>query len=201
MFQRHGVLPKVIFGPTKACPWEDNTRDSKIIRRLFPSQAEREIRAAVPEVWPRLWRYGLTLTRDRAEAEDLAQEAVAQGLANAAQFAPGTRVDRWLMRILHNLWLNRLRAAKVRRGAGVVDAQDADLIAPGDPEQTFFGREVLSAVMDLSETQRSVVLLVYVEGYAYAEAAEILGVPIGTIMSRLAAARVKLKERLGDREC
>lgn len=130
----------------------------------------------------------------------MAQEAVAQGLAKAAQFTPGTRVDRWLMRILHNLWLNRLRAAKVRRGAGVVDAQDADLVAPGDSEQTFFGGEVLSAVMDLSETQRSVVLLVYVEGYAYAEAAEMLGVPIGTIMSRLAAARVKLKERLGDRE-
>ncbi len=155
----------------------------------------------MPEVWPRLWRYGLTLTRDRSEAEDLAQEAVAQGLSKAAQFAPGTRVDRWLMRILHNLWLNRLRAAKVRRGTGVVDAEEAGLISPDDPEQTFFGAEVLSAVMGLSDVQRSAVMLVYVEGYAYAEAAEILDVPVGTVMSRLAAARVKLKERLGDREC
>ena len=126
---------------------------------------------------------------------------MAQGLAKSAHFAPGTRVDRWLMRILHNLWLNRLRAAKVRRGAGVVDIEDAGLLSPDDPEQTFFGAEVLSAVMGLSDVQRGVVVLVYVEGYSYAEAAEMLNVPIGTIMSRLAAARTTLKERLGDREC
>ena len=171
-----------------------------ILRNLFPSQAEREIRAALPELWPRLWRYGLTLTRDRAEAEDLAQEAVAQALSKTAQFDPGTRVDRWMMRILHNLWLNRLRAAKVRRGTGVVDVEDAGLLASDDQEQTFFGTEVLSTVMDLSDAQRSVVMLVYVEGYAYSEAAELLDVPIGTVMSRLAAARKTLKERLGDRE-
>lgn len=171
-----------------------------LIRRLFPSQAENEIHAALPEVWPRLWRYGLTLTRDKAEAEDLAQEAVAQALSKAVQFAPGTRVDRWMMQILHNLWLNRLRAAKVRLGAGVVDVEDAGLVAAENQEQTFFGAEVLSKVMDLSDAQRSVVMLVYVEGYAYAEAAELLDVPIGTVMSRLAAARKTLKERLGDRE-
>ncbi len=104
------------------------------------------------------------------------------------------------MRILHNLWLNRLRAAKVRCGAGVVDADEAGLISLDNPEQTFFSSEVLSEVMALSDAQRGAVLLVYVEGYAYAEAAEILDVPIGTVMSRLAAAREKLKERLGDRE-
>ncbi len=154
----------------------------------------------MPEVHPRLWRYALSLTTDRAEAEDLAQEAVLQGLAKAAQFAPGTHVDRWLFRILHRLWLNRLRAAKVRRGAGLVPVEEAGLTAAGDPEQTFFGTEVLSAVMDLSDAQRSAVMLVYVEGFAYAEAAEMLDVPIGTIMSRLAAARARLKKRLGDRE-
>jgi RNA polymerase sigma-70 factor (ECF subfamily) len=177
------------------------THETRKLFGAFFHQAEREIRAALPEVWPRLWRYGLTLTRNRDEAEDLAQEAVAQGLAKSAHFAPGTRVDRWLMRILHNLWLNRLRAAKVRRGAGVVDIEDAGLLSPDDPEQTFFGAEVLSAVMGLSDVQRGVVVLVYVEGYSYAEAAEMLNVPIGTIMSRLAAARTTLKERLGDREC
>lgn len=154
----------------------------------------------MPGIHPRLWRYALSLTKDRAEAEDLAQEAVLQGLAKAAQFTSGTHVDRWLFRILHRLWLNRLRAANVRRGAGFVPVEEAGLTAPGDPEQTFFGTEVLSAVMDLSDAQRSAVMLVYVEGFAYAEAAEMLDVPIGTIMSRLAAARARLKERLGDRE-
>lgn len=177
-----------------------NTRGPEIIRRLFPSTAEREIRAALPEVYPRLWRYALSLTRNRADADGLAQDAVVQGLSKAAQFAPGTHVDRWLFRIVHRLWLNRLRAAKVRLGTGHVPAEDAGLVSRDDPEQTFFGAEVLSAVMDLSDAQRSAVMLVYVEGFSYAEAAQALDVPVGTIMSRLAAARMKLKERLGDRE-
>ncbi|MEO1027021.1 MAG: sigma factor-like helix-turn-helix DNA-binding protein, partial [Pseudomonadota bacterium] len=69
-----------------------------------------------------------------------------------------------------------------------------------DPEATFFGSEVLSAVASLSDVQRVTVMLVYVEGYTYAEAAELVGVPVGTIMSRLAAARLKLKDLLGDKE-
>lgn len=177
-----------------------NTRGLQIIRRLFPSQAEQEIRAALPEVYPRLWRYALSLTRNRVEAEDIAQDAVAQGLAKAAQFAPGTHVDRWLFRIVHRLWLNRLRANKVRLGAGHVPAEEAGLVSSDDPEQTFFGSEVLSAVMALSDAQRGAVMLVYVEGFSYAEAAEALDVPVGTIMSRLAAARAVLKVRLGERE-
>lgn len=154
----------------------------------------------MPEVYPRLWRYALSLTRHRAEAEDLAQDAVAQALAKADKFQPGTHVDRWMFRMLHRMWLNRVRATKVRRGAGLVAVEDAGLTAPDDAEETFFGAEVLLAVMDLPEAQRAAVMMVYVEGFAYAEAAEALDVPIGTIMSRLATARTKLKERLGDRE-
>lgn len=154
----------------------------------------------MPEVYPRLWRYALSLTRNQSEAEDLAQDTVIQGIRRASQFKPGTHVDRWLFSILHRLWLNRVRAGKVRRGAGLVPVEEAGLQSSDDPEATFFGSEVLSAVASLSEVQRVTVMLVYVEGYTYAEAAELVGVPVGTIMSRLAAARLKLKDLLGDTE-
>ncbi len=123
-----------------------------------------------------------------------------QGLRKASQFTPGTHVDRWLFSILHRLWLNRLRSAKVRSGQGLVPVEDAGLTAPENQEETFFGSQVLSAIEELSEVQRVAVMLVYVEGYTYAEAAEFVGVPVGTIMSRLAAARTTLKAQLGDTE-
>ena len=129
----------------------------------------------------------------------MAQETVAQGLRKSSQFTPGTHADRWLISILHRLWLNRVRAGKVRRGTGLVPVEKAGLAAPDNQEETFFGSEVLSAIIRLSEVQRVAVMLVYVEGYTYAEAAEMVGVPVGTIMSRLAAARMKLKDMLGDR--
>lgn len=186
-------------GASKTLLRNENTQGDRTIRNFFTSRSEREIREALPDVHPRLWRYALTLTRDASEADDLTQEAVARGLSKASQFTPGTHVDRWLISILHRLWLNRLRAGKVRSGAGLVPVEEAGLTAPDNPEETFFGSEVLTAIMDLSEVQRVVVMLVYVEGYTYAEAAELVGVPVGTIMSRLAAARVKLKTRLGDK--
>ncbi|MEL7151474.1 MAG: sigma-70 family RNA polymerase sigma factor [Pseudomonadota bacterium] len=154
----------------------------------------------MPEVYPRLWRYALSLTRDTSDAADLTQETVTQGLRKASQFQPGTQVDRWLFSILHRLWLNQVRAGKVRRGTGLVPVEEAGLRSLDDPEATFFGSEVLSAVASLSDVQRVTVMLVYVEGYTYAEAAELVGVPVGTIMSRLAAARLKLKDLLGDKE-
>ena len=123
-----------------------------------------------------------------------------QGLRKASQFTPGTHVDRWLFSILHRLWLNRLRSAKVRSGQGLVPVEDAGLTAPENQEETFFGSQVLSAIEELSEVQRVAVMLVYVEGYTYAEAAEFVGVPVGTFMSRLAAARTTLKAQLGDTE-
>ena len=86
-----------------------------------------------------------------------------------------------------------MRANAVRRGGGLVAVEDAQLPDPrSGPEANFIAREVLREVMALPEAQRSTVLLVYVEGYSYKEASEILDIPIGTVMSRLAAARSKL---------
>ena len=95
------------------------------------------------------------------------------------------------------IWLNELRADAVRRGGGLVPAED--LVDDKDDTMTnILAGEVLSKVRALPEAQRISVMLVYVEGYSYAEAAEMLEIPTGTVMSRLAAARKKLTIELGD---
>lgn len=102
-------------------------------------------------------------------------------------------MDRWLFRMMHNLWINELRKQKVRTGQGLVAVEDT-AIADEKPqtEANIFTSEVLSAVGTLPEAQRACIVLAYVEGYSYQETAEILEIPIGTVMSRLAAARKKL---------
>ena len=141
----------------------------------------------------RLWRYGLVLSGNRDTAEDLVQATCVRALERAHQFQAGTRLDRWLIAILHSIWLNEVRSRKVRQGQGLVDA-DAVLVFDGlrDTETNILAAQVLREVQDLPEVQRETVYLVYVEGLTYKEAAKTLTVPIGTIMSRLAAARAKL---------
>lgn len=98
-----------------------------------------------------------------------------------------------MFRITHNLWVNELRKARVRIGGGLVPVEDTPLKdqSPG-VEANIFAAEVLAAVNRLPDAQRACVLLAYVEGYSYQDCASIIDVPIGTIMSRLAAARAKL---------
>jgi RNA polymerase sigma-70 factor (ECF subfamily) len=142
---------------------------------------------------PRLWRYGLVLSGNRDTAEELVQATCVRALERSRQFTPGTRLDRWLISILHSIWLNEIRARKVRQGQGLVDAESA-LVFDGirQIESNILASQVLRQVQDLPEVQRETVYLVYVEGLSYREAAEALDVPIGTVMSRLAAARGKL---------
>jgi RNA polymerase sigma-70 factor (ECF subfamily) len=142
---------------------------------------------------PRLWRYGLVLSGNRDTAEELVQATCLRALERAHQFTPGTRLDRWLIAILHSIWLNEIRSRKVRQGQGLVDA-DAVLVFDGlkDTETNILARQVLKDVQALPEAQRETVFLVYVEGMTYREAAAALAVPIGTVMSRLSAARARL---------
>lgn len=151
------------------------------------------VRAGLPGYLNRLWRYGVVLSGSRDTAGDLVQTTCLRALEKAHQFEPGTRLDRWLFTILHSIWLNELRAAKYRRGQGLVDAETA-LVFDGihGIETNILAAQVLSEVQALPEAQRETVFLVYVEGMTYREAAGILEVPIGTIMSRLAAARSRL---------
>jgi RNA polymerase sigma-70 factor (ECF subfamily) len=142
---------------------------------------------------PRLWRYGLVLSGNRDTAEELVQATCVRALERAHQYQAGTRLDRWLIAILRSIWLNEIRSRKVRQGLGLVDA-DAVLVFDGlrATETNILAAQVLRQVQDLPEVQRETVYLVYVEGMTYREAAAALAAPIGTVMSRLAAARAKL---------
>jgi RNA polymerase sigma-70 factor (ECF subfamily) len=177
----------------------NNTGALEIIRPFTKKRSEREVRDGLPALWPRLWRYALVLTKDRAEAEDLAQAACLRAMEKAELFTPGTRLDAWVMRILHRLWLNERRSSKYRAGAGLVSVDDIELPSNClEADQNIFHAQVLSRVMGLPEAQRETVLLAYLEGYKYQEVAEMLDIPIGTVMSRLAAARATLSAELTD---
>ncbi|MGC2785920.1 MAG: RNA polymerase sigma factor [Roseiarcus sp.] len=155
--------------------------------------SRREVRAGLEASLARLWRYALMLSRARDAADDLVQATCLRAIERADQFVPGTRVDRWLFAILRSIWLNEIRSQRIREGGGFVDAADA-LTTDGarEIEMNITAAAVLRAIDRLPEAQRETILLVYGEGYSYAEAAATLGVPIGTIMSRLAAGRAAL---------
>ncbi|MEB0045262.1 MULTISPECIES: RNA polymerase sigma factor [unclassified Pseudomonas] len=143
----------------------------------------------------RLWRYGLLLSRQRHVAEDLVQATCVRALERAGQFVPGTRMDHWLLSILHSIWLNEVRARRVRQGQGWVNADDALSFDGEYAAQTHvLAAQVIRRVDALPEAQRETVYLAYVEGLSYREVAEVLQIPIGTVMSRLSTARLKLAE-------
>jgi len=123
------------------------------------------------------------------------QATCVRALERAGQFVAGTRMDRWLLSILHSIWLNEVRAQRVRQGQGQVDADGALSFDGESVAQTHvLAAQVIRRVDALPETQRETVFLAYVEGLSYREVADVLQVPIGTVMSRLAAARAKLAE-------
>jgi RNA polymerase sigma-70 factor (ECF subfamily) len=135
------------------------------------------------------------LSRQRHVADDLVQATCVRALERAAQYRPDTRLDRWLLAILHSIWLNEIRSQRVRQGQGFVDIDDA-LSVDGEhvAEQQVLAGQVIRQVNALPEAQRETVFLAYVEGLSYKEVAEVLQVPIGTVMSRLASARLKLAQ-------
>src|SRR5262245_27563451 len=149
--------------------------------------------AGLPALLPRLWRYGLVLSRDPVTAEDLVQATCLRALERSSQFAIGTKLDRWLFAILRSIWINQLRAQRIRTGHGLVDPEQF-LVTDGAEqiETNILAGQVLKRTLELPEAKRETLLLVYVEGLTYQEAADVLDVPIGTVMSRLAEARLKL---------
>ena len=109
--------------------------------------SRREVRAGLEPSLARLWRYALVLSRARDVADDLVQATCLRAIERADQFAPGTRVDRWLFAILRSIWLNEIRSRRIREGGGFVDAEDA-LTTDGarDIEMTSTVAAVLRAI-------------------------------------------------------
>ncbi len=140
---------------------------------------------------PRLRRYARALTGERAAADDLVQDTLVRALRSEHLFHGGD-VRSWLYTILTNLNRNRLRSLARRPVLSPIEDNDAPDLA--GPEAG--GRDIERALATLVEDQRNALLLVVLEGLSYREVAEVQGVPIGTVMSRLARARVQIKTYL-----
>jgi RNA polymerase sigma-70 factor (ECF subfamily) len=147
---------------------------------------------------PRLRRFAAGLTGSVQDGDDVVQTACLRALERYHQWEPGTRLDSWMFRIIRNLWLDRGKSAWNR-----LVRSDPDALAE-IPDHSL-GREIevrdelacaRTAIAALPEAQREVLLLVTVEGLTYEAAAEVLGVPLGTIMSRLARARVAVARQV-----
>jgi len=147
---------------------------------------------------PRLRRFAYGLSGDAAQADDLVQDACVRALTHRDQWQPGTKFESWMFRITQNLWIDKKRSAKSK---GI--HQDIDSVAEpsgDDGRDVTEGRLTLAKVMKgmevLSDDQRALMVLVCIEGASYKDAAEMLQVPIGTVMSRLARARQTLAAQL-----
>ena len=148
-------------------------------------------------VLPNIRRFAASLTGNLADADDLLQSTVERvlqkGLPDDAEVLP------WSLRVCRNLWIDELRAKKVRQQASRDPAVIGEQVMDG--EQQVLGEMALTEVQEvmrsMPDEQRAVLELVAVEGFSYKEAAGVLDVPIGTIMSRLARARATLIDRSG----
>ena len=159
------------------------------------SQFDTELVALLP----RLRRFAHALSRSPADADDLTQATIERGLRSKAQWTPGTRLDSWLYRIMRNLWIDTVRA---RGRAGKVEAPAADAEQLGeDPREAMDAAvdlaRMMAAMERLPDEQREVVALILIEGFGYRETAEMLGLPIGTVSSRLVRGRTALLQLVG----
>jgi len=157
--------------------------------------AQSIVEAALVEHLPSVWRFALSLSGNPSTADDLAQATSLRALEKAYQLVDTQNPVAWLLTICRSIWLNQLRSEKIRASQSLDSTAEIDLVAiSAEAETNIFASQVFSRVMALPEAQRETVLLVYVEGFTYREAAKLLDVPMGTVMSRLAAARAKLAD-------
>ena len=172
---------------------------------------EFDFEAAVAENIDALYRGALRMTRDPAEAEDLVQETFLRAYRFQHQFERGTNIKAWLFKIQTNLFRSRYRKAW-NAPQSLEDTEDFYLYhhlgpdqqdgSPPDPAEEVLDRigveEVRKAIEDLPAPYRAAVLLTDVEGFSYKETADILEVPVGTVMSRLHRGRQRLQTKLYD---
>lgn len=156
---------------------------------------ERDLVTALPK----LRRFALSLCRRDDVADDLVQSTVERAVASRDRYDPATRLDPWLFRILRNAWIDTTRRARTRgTEIDIGDAPEASTVdGPRVTESVLMLQKTDAAVQALPEEQREVVLLICYEELSYAEAAEVLGIPKGTVMSRLSRGRAALAKDLG----
>ena len=162
-------------------------------RDLSLREQQDQFRNDLQGLLPRLRRFARRLTESRDQADDLVQASCERALSRQRQWQPGTRLDSWVFTIMRSIRYNELKAVKHRTGGGSLglDTEIADKRSHS-PERDILHKEVFRLVNTLPNLQRAAILLVYVEGYKYQEAAKLLGIPMGTLMSRLARAKAQI---------
>ena len=151
--------------------------------------ARAEMVAAIPQ----LRRYARALAGEAEAADDLVQSVLARALERLHQWRPGSDMRAWLFAIMHNLHANRVRAAAARPRLVPIEALAREPAVAPSQEISAEARRVVAALPLLPEDQRAAVLLVGLAGLAYAEAAAVLEIPVGTLMSRLHRGRERLR--------
>jgi RNA polymerase sigma-70 factor (ECF subfamily) len=149
------------------------------------NEAERLV-----ELIPRLRRYARALVGDRASADDLVQDTLERAWAKLHLYRRGTDLRAWLFTVMHNVHVNRVRAARATDTLEDDMPELAQRAAQGD---ALLVRDLDRAIARLPAEQRAVLLLVTLEEMSYEDSARTLGIPIGTVMSRLSRAREKLR--------
>ncbi|AOV18388.1 RNA polymerase subunit sigma-24 [Acidihalobacter aeolianus] len=157
----------------------------------------KQFKKRIADERPRLYRMAYAWCCDPALADDLAQEAIAKGLQKAGQLREAERLQSWLYAILHNCWRTHLRRQRPDQPL------DEEAFPCDECPETVNQRQqvvdrVRGAIKTLPLGQREVITLVDLKGFAYAEVAQILDIPIGTVMSRLSRARQALLVSLAD---
>ena len=156
-------------------------------------------KAAILGEIPRLRRYARALLRDRDAADDLVQDCLERALSRLDNWQTGESPRRWLFTIMHHLFIDQMRKVE-RRGEAAMLSLDTDeaLAAPAEQLDTIASREIVNALHAISPERRAALVMVSIEGFSYAEAANMLGVPAGTLMSRISRGREELRGLLED---
>lgn len=167
---------------------------------------KHDIRPQIVALLPRLRRFAKALCGNLDQADDIVQAACMKALGRLDQFEQGTRLDSWMFRIVQTTYIDHARSGR-RRAATPIDDQSLAVVFDARIHESAEARADLAIVRDeigrMPEEQRAVLALVAVDGVGYAAAAGILGIPVGTVMSRLARARKRLAaaiDRTNDKQ-
>ncbi len=155
-------------------------------------------RKAIEAELPGLRRYARALQGNSGAADDLVQDSVERALSRLHQFRDGTDMRAWLFTILHSVHANAMRRRSRAVDSQAIEAGNgAEGVSPPSQDDGLEIRDLARSLADLSDEQRQVVLLVGLEGMSYREVAEVLEIPVGTVMSRLARGRERLRRLMG----
>jgi RNA polymerase sigma factor (sigma-70 family) len=168
----------------------------RVLPIFFRSKAAQAVRTCMNEsepmveLIPRLRRYARALIGDHAAADDLVQDTLERAWTKRDRYRHGTNLRAWLFTLMHNIYIDRLRAA---HAVDPLEAVLDELSARASQGDALFLRDLDRAIAQLPPEQRAVLLLITLEDMSYEDAARTLGIPVGTVMSRLWRAREKLR--------